>query len=69
VVYAFGQSLKPAPGSVVTEPGSYFQMPTNYMVTGEYVTKTLLHLEGYFENDRLRVRPVIENYNEVPSVE
>ncbi len=69
VIYAFGQSLRPAPGSVVTEPGPFFQMPTNYVVTGEFVTKTLLHMEGFIENDRLRVRPVTENYNEVPSLE
>lgn len=68
-IYSFGQSLRPAPGSVVTEPGPFFQMPTNYMITGEYVTKTLMRLEGFFENGRLRVRPVIESYNEVPPPE
>jgi hypothetical protein len=68
-IYAFGQSLRPAPGSVVTEPGPYFQMPTNYVITGEYVTKTLMRLEGFLENGRLRVQPVIESYNEVPPPE
>ncbi len=74
-VLAYGQSLRPAPGSVVTEPGPFFQMPTNYVITGEYVTKTLMHLEQFVEPDpitgapRTRIRPVKEFYNEVPPSE
>ena len=69
VVYAYGQSLRPAPGSVIPEPGPFFKMPTNYVITGEFVTKTLMRLEGFLENGRLRVRPIKETYNEVPSAE
>lgn len=69
VVYAYGQSLRPAQGSVVTDFGPYFQMPTNYTITGEYVTKTLMRLESFVENGRLRVRPIKESYNEVPPTE
>jgi hypothetical protein len=69
VVYAYGQSLRPASGSVIPEPGPFFQMPTNYVITGEFVTKSLMRLEGYLENGRLRVRPIKESYNEVPSAE
>ncbi|MBL9137158.1 MAG: hypothetical protein JNK85_14895 [Verrucomicrobiales bacterium] len=74
-VYAFGQSLRPAPGSVITDFDRYFQMPTNYIITGEFVTKTLMHLEATLEIDpqtrqeRLSVRPVKETYNEVPPTE
>jgi hypothetical protein len=74
-VYAFGQSLRPAPGSVITDFGPYFQMPTNYIITGEFVTKTLMHLEGTIvvdpatRQERLQVRPVKETYNEVPPTE
>ncbi len=75
VVYAYGQSLSPAPGSVVTDFGPYFQMPTNYTITGEFVTKTLIRLETVQDVDpltggpRIRVMPVKESYNEVPPTE
>lgn len=69
VIYAYGQSLRPAPGSVIPEPGPFFQMPTNYVITGEFVTKTRMRLEGFLENGRLRIRPIKEAYNEVPSAE
>lgn len=75
VVYAYGQSLRPAPASVVTDFGPYFQMPTNYVITGEYVTKTLMRLETVQDLDpatgrtRQRILPVKESYNEVPPIE
>jgi hypothetical protein len=72
IVYSFGQSLRPAQGSVVTDLGPFFQMPTNYVITGEYVTKTLVRLEEFQEphptlpNQFInRIRAVKENYNEV----
>ncbi|MCC7374114.1 MAG: hypothetical protein IT581_05635 [Verrucomicrobiales bacterium] len=74
-VYAYGQSLRPAPGSVITDFGRFFQMPTNYIITGEYVTKTLIRLDSSIERDpvsrqnRLSVRPVKEAFNEVPLTE
>ena len=46
VVYSFGQSLKPAPNSLVTTPGRYFGLCTNYQVTGESATRTLLRFDG-----------------------
>ncbi len=75
VVYAYGQSLRPAPASVVTDFGPYFQMPTNYLISGEYVTKTLLRLENVQDLDpltgrtRQRILSVKESYNEVPPTE
>jgi len=75
VVYAYGQSLRPAPASVVTDFGPYFQMPTNYVITGEYVTKTLMRLETIQDLDpltgrtRQRILTVKESYNEVPPTE
>jgi hypothetical protein len=75
VVYAYGQSLRPAPASVVTDFGPYFQMPTNYVISGEYVTKTLMRLETVSDLDpltqrvRQRILPVKESYNEVPPTE
>ncbi len=75
VVLAYGQSLRPAPDSVVTDFGTFFQMPTNYTITGEYVTKTLMRLERFQDIDpatgqpRTRIRAVKESYNEVPPTE
>ena len=34
VIYAWAQTLKPAPGAVVTAPGPFFGLSTNYVVTG-----------------------------------
>jgi hypothetical protein len=45
-VYAYGQSLKPAPNSFYLKPGNFYGMVTNYVVTGEFATKTLLRFEG-----------------------
>ncbi len=75
VVFAYGQSLSPAPGSVVTDFGPFFQMPTNYIITGEYVTKTLMRLETVVEphpvSGELRqwIKTIKETYNEVPPTE
>ena len=44
-VYAFGQALKPADRSLVTAAG-YFNLCTNYQITGEFATKTVLRLES-----------------------
>jgi hypothetical protein len=46
VVYSFAQTLKPAPNSIVTTPGSLFGLCTNYVVTGEYSTKSVLRFDG-----------------------
>jgi hypothetical protein len=43
-IYAFGQALKPAERSLVTAAG-YFNLCTNYQITGEYATKTVVRLE------------------------
>jgi hypothetical protein len=61
VIYAFGQSLKPAEGSLVTS-GNFYNICTNYQVTGELVTKTVLRFEGAPE----KPRAVIESYNILP---
>jgi hypothetical protein len=45
-IYSFGQSLRPAPGSLVTAPGPYFGLCTNYQITGELITKTVVRFDG-----------------------
>lgn len=64
VVYAYGQSLKPAANSIITG-GNYFNLCTNYQITGEVATKTVMHLEGTAANPRV----VIDNYVVLPPEE
>lgn len=61
VIYAFGQSLREAPGSVYVGPGAFNRMCTNYVVTGESVSKSVVRIEGSITNPRA----VVESYNEV----
>ncbi len=44
VIYAYGQSLKPADHSIAQSSG-YFGMCTNYQITGEVVTRTVVRFE------------------------
>ncbi len=62
VVYAWGQSLKPAPNSVVLS-GAYRGMVTNYSVVSEHLTRTVLRFEGGPRNPRA----VVENFTVIPS--
>jgi hypothetical protein len=62
VVYCYGQSLKPAPNSVIVSApigSGLFNLCTNYQVTGEVVTRTVLRVEGTPQNPKT----VIESYN------
>lgn len=63
VVYAFGQSLREAQDSVHMGPGSFNRMCTNYTVTGEYVSKSVIRIEGPVQSPRA----VVESYNEIYS--
>jgi hypothetical protein len=61
VIYGFGQSLRPAERSILTS-GPYLGMCTNYQITGEAVTRTVLQIRGTAgTNDP--PRPVIEAFN------
>ncbi len=62
VVYAWGQSLKPAPNSVVLS-GQYRGIVTNYTVVSEHATRTVLRIEGGPRNPRV----VVENFTVLPS--
>lgn len=63
VVYAFGQSLREAPNSVHMGPGVFNRMCTNYTVTGEYVSKSVIRIDGPVQAPRA----VVESYNEIYS--
>ncbi|HMP83005.1 MAG TPA: hypothetical protein PKA41_09930, partial [Verrucomicrobiota bacterium] len=44
-IYAFGQALKPAPRSIITS-GNQFGLCTNYQVTAEMATRTVVRVKG-----------------------
>jgi hypothetical protein len=64
VVYCYGQSLKPANNSLVLNApanSGLFNLCTNYQITGEIVTRTLLRVEA--SPDAQHPKTVIESYN------
>ncbi len=62
VIYSFGQTLHPANHSVVSG-GRFFGMCTNYQITAETATRTVVRVEGTPPN----VHTVVESYNVLPS--
>lgn len=46
VIYAYGQSLQPAPESVVTSGGAFFGLCTNYAPTAEVALRAVVRVEG-----------------------
>jgi len=68
VVYAFGQALKPAPHSLVTS-ANFYNLCTNYQITGEVITKTTFHVEGELKNPNNPLRAVVETYDVLPPSE
>jgi len=60
VIYAYGQSLKPAPNSIVTRPGVFYGLCTNYVVTGEFATRTVVRFDGAPRSGQLK--PVVEDH-------
>jgi hypothetical protein len=69
VIYSYGQSLKPADRSRITAPGTYFNLCTNYQITGEVLTKTAVRLEEIpgRGSDPNTYRGIIESYNLLPT--
>ena len=74
VVYAYGQALKPAEGSILTS-GSFFGMCTNYQIMAEVVARAVVRVDGDPDparwNDpdphrRFPPRVVIESFNFLP---
>lgn len=45
VVYAYGQALRPAPGSIVTAGGPFFGLCTNYQIMAETATRSVVRIE------------------------
>ena len=61
VIYSYGQTLAPAPNGIVTS-GTYSGMITNYQVTAETVTRSVVRVEGAPTN----AHAVVESYNILP---
>ncbi|MCX6896775.1 MAG: hypothetical protein NTZ16_15050, partial [Verrucomicrobia bacterium] len=66
VIYAYGQSLKPADRSIVS--GGIPGLCTNYQITGESAVRAVVRVEGVGVNEATPYRPrvVIESYNNLP---
>jgi hypothetical protein len=60
VIYAYGQALRPAPNSIVTRPGIFFGLCTNYAVAGEFATRTVVRFDGSPLLGPLR--PIVEDH-------
>lgn len=68
VIFAYGQSLKPADRSIVTS-GPFFGMCTNYQITGETVTRTVVRFDNYpvpGQPNTAKPRAVVESFNVLP---
>jgi hypothetical protein len=69
VIYAFGQTLKPASDSVVTAPGVFRGLCTNYQVMAEVATKTAVRIEETRRPNNLPniYKAVVESYSILPT--
>jgi hypothetical protein len=67
VIFSYGQSLKPADHSLV-QSGNYFGMCTNYQITGEVVTRTVLRVDNFPVPGQAPTQPrvVVESFNVLP---
>jgi hypothetical protein len=73
VIYCYGQTLKPAPDSIVTSGGQYFGMITNYQVVSEIATRAVVRFGSVLTNNIVFdvnttnwvSRPVMTNNNAV----
>lgn len=69
VVYCYGQTLRPAPNSVVTSSSALpsglnpFGMVTNYQVTAESATRAVIRLEKHVTATGTNYSTVVESYN------
>jgi hypothetical protein len=60
-IYAYGQALRPANGSIVTS-GPNFGLCINYQITAETATRTVVRIEGTPQAPRA----VVESFNILP---
>ncbi len=68
VIYAYGQSLKPAERSLTTQV-NFYNLCTNYQVSGEFISKTVLRIEPTPGGLSQPIRTIVESYNILPPAE
>ncbi len=61
VIYAYGQSLRPANHSIVTS-GPHFNLCTNYQITAEVAARAVVRVDGAPTNSHV----VVESFNFLP---
>lgn len=75
VVYAFGQSLRPAADSLVKNPTSpYYDLCLNYQIMAEAATKTVIRFDNVgpapssspLVKRQIQLRPVVESFEVLP---
>jgi hypothetical protein len=60
VIYSYGQTLKPAPGSIYNGSGPFFGLCTNYQVTAEIATRAVVRMDPVLATNSVLVSPVSE---------
>ena len=67
VIYCYGQTLRPAPNSVVTSSGQqYFGLVTNYQITAESSARAVLRVDSHITPTGTNYSTVIESYTPLP---
>lgn len=67
LIYAYGQSLRPAPRSITFGAGGLFQLCTNYQVVGESAIRAVVRVENLTTNANVIIpRVVTESFTILP---
>jgi hypothetical protein len=68
VIYSYGQTLRPAPNSIVTSSGQFFGLCTNYQITAEVATRAVVRVDNAPTPLNTNATPhiVIESFNILP---
>ncbi len=72
VIYAWGQALRPAERSLVTAPGPFYGMCTNYQIAAEYAVRAVVRVEnlptlGAPTNGLSAPRVIVESFRQLPN--
>jgi hypothetical protein len=67
VVYCYGQTLRPAPNSLVLASGQFFGLCTNYQVTAESAARAVIRVDKHVTATGTSYSAVIESFNPLPS--
>ena len=72
VVYCYGQTLKPAPNSLVTAAGQFFGLCTNYQITAENAARAVIRVDRHISVNNAgapigtNYTTVLESFNPLP---